>query len=114
MNTLTVAFMGVIPILISTLGIANAQGADYDLLGLGELSVNSRGIILTPTNTSDATNTSDERTNPSSLLNITQTTNMSNITTPNSNMTNKSSNLNTTIPEQLPPESVNGSKSGKI
>ena len=108
MNPLTVAFMGVIPILISTLGIANAQATDYGLLGLGELSVNSRGVILT------ATNTSDERTNTSSLSNITQTTNMSNITNPNSNMTNKSSNLNTTIPEQLPPESVNGSKIGKI
>ncbi|CAN5531561.1 hypothetical protein BH18THE1_BH18THE1_14350 [soil metagenome] len=41
----------------------------------------------------------------------------SNVTTQNSNLTNltnKSSNLNTTIPEQLPPESVNGSKIGKI
>jgi len=28
--------------------------------------------------------------------------------------TNKSSNLNTTLPEQLPPESLNGSKVGKI
>ena len=38
-------------------------------------------------------------------------------TTQNSNLTNlinKSSNLNTTVPEQLPPESVNGSKTGKI
>jgi hypothetical protein len=41
----------------------------------------------------------------------------SNFTTQNSNLTNltnKSSNLNTTVPEQLPPESVNGSKTGKI
>jgi hypothetical protein len=112
MNSLTIAFMGVIPILISAIGIANPQAADYNLLGLEELSMNSRGIILTATNASDATNSSGERTNTSSLSNITQSTNMSNITTPNSNMTNKSSN--TTIPEQLPPESVNGSKIGKI
>jgi hypothetical protein len=32
----------------------------------------------------------------------------------NSNITNKSSNVNTTMPEQLPPQSVNGSKVGKI
>jgi hypothetical protein len=41
----------------------------------------------------------------------------SNFTTQNSNLTNlanKSSNLNTTVPEQLPPESVNGSKTSKI
>jgi hypothetical protein len=30
------------------------------------------------------------------------------------NMTNKSSSLNSTLPEQLPPESINGSKVGKI
>jgi hypothetical protein len=40
--------------------------------------------------------------------------NSSNVTDLNSNITNRSSNLNTTIPEQLPPESVNGSKIGKI
>jgi len=32
----------------------------------------------------------------------------------NSSITNKSSNLNTTMPEQVPPQSVNGSKVGKI
>ncbi len=32
----------------------------------------------------------------------------------NSNITNKSSNVNTTMPEQLPPESINGSKVPKI
>jgi hypothetical protein len=32
----------------------------------------------------------------------------------NSNITNKSSNANTTMPEQVPPQSVNGSKVGKI
>jgi hypothetical protein len=37
----------------------------------------------------------------------------SNDTILNSNITNKSS-LNTTTPEQLPPESINGSKVGKI
>lgn len=38
----------------------------------------------------------------------------SNDTTLNSNITNKSSSLNTTIPNELPPESVNGSKVAKI
>lgn len=38
----------------------------------------------------------------------------SNQTILNSNITNKSSSLNTTMPEQLPPESINGSKVGKI
>ena len=37
----------------------------------------------------------------------------SNDTILNSNITNKSS-LNTTLPEQLPPESINGSKAGQI
>jgi hypothetical protein len=32
----------------------------------------------------------------------------------NPNITNKSSSLNTTMPNQLPPESINGSKVGKI
>ena len=31
-----------------------------------------------------------------------------------SNFTNESSSINTTTPDQLPPESINGSKSGKI
>lgn len=38
----------------------------------------------------------------------------SNDTMLNSNMTNKSSSLNTTIPEQLPPQSINGSNVPKI
>ena len=38
----------------------------------------------------------------------------SNNTILNSNITNKSSSLNTTMPNQLPPESINGSKMGKI
>ena len=38
----------------------------------------------------------------------------SNDTMPNSNMTNKSSSLNATIPEGLPPESINGSNVPKI
>ena len=46
--------------------------------------------------------------------NIIGPANSSNVTDPNSNITNRSSNLNTTIPEQLPPGSVNGSKIGKI
>jgi hypothetical protein len=46
--------------------------------------------------------------------NIIGPANSSNITDLNSNITNRSSNLNTTIPEQLPLESINGSKIGKI
>ena len=38
----------------------------------------------------------------------------SNDTMLNSNMTNKSSSVNTTMPEQLPPQSINGSKVPKI
>jgi hypothetical protein len=38
----------------------------------------------------------------------------SNDTILNSNITNKSSSHNTTMPEQLSPESINGSKVGKI
>ncbi|MDP9211621.1 MAG: hypothetical protein M3N27_06505 [Thermoproteota archaeon] len=38
----------------------------------------------------------------------------SNDTLLNSNMTNKSSSLNATIPERLPPESINGSNIPKI
>ena len=38
----------------------------------------------------------------------------SNDTMLNSNVTNKSSSLNTTMPEQLPPQSINGSKVPKI
>jgi Cache domain len=38
----------------------------------------------------------------------------SNETMPNSNISNKSSSLNITMPEQLPPQSINGSKVPKI
>jgi cache domain-containing protein len=40
--------------------------------------------------------------------------NYSNRTMLNSNVTNKSSGVNTTIPNQLPPESINGSRAAKI
>ena len=51
--------------------------------------------------------------NPS-FPNSTDLTNSSNITRQYTNFTNSSQISNTTIPEQLPPESVNGSKTGKI
>ncbi len=38
----------------------------------------------------------------------------SNDTKQNSTITNKSSNLNATMPNELSPESINGSKAGKI
>jgi len=37
-----------------------------------------------------------------------------NVTNLNSNLTNKSSNVNATLPEQLPPQSINGSNVPKI
>jgi hypothetical protein len=40
--------------------------------------------------------------------------NVTNKSTLNSNNTNESSSLNTTMPEQLPPQSINGSTVGKI
>jgi len=40
--------------------------------------------------------------------------NSSNATIPNLNMTNRSSSFNTTLPDQMPPESINGSNVGKI
>jgi hypothetical protein len=52
--------------------------------------------------------------NNKSFPNNTDLTNSSNITRYDSNFTNRSEIANTTIPEQLTPESVNGSKTGKI
>ena len=52
--------------------------------------------------------------NNQSFPNNTDLTNSSNITRHDSNFTNRSEIANTTIPEQLTPESVNGSKTGKI
>jgi hypothetical protein len=40
--------------------------------------------------------------------------NVTNVTNLNSNQTNKSINLNTSFPERLPPESINGSNVPKI
>jgi hypothetical protein len=52
--------------------------------------------------------------NNQSFPNNTDLTNSSNITRYYSNFTNRPEIANTTIPEQLIPESVNGSKTGKI
>jgi hypothetical protein len=52
--------------------------------------------------------------NNQSFPNNTDLTNSSNITRHDSNFTNRSEIANTTIPEQLTPESVNGSETGKI
>ena len=49
-----------------------------------------------------------------SFPNGTDLTNSSNTTRDESIFTNSSQVGNTTIPEQLPPESVNGSETGKI
>jgi hypothetical protein len=50
-------------------------------------------------------------TDESSSLNSNITKELSSL---NSDIANNSSSLNTTIPEQLPPESINGSKAGQI
>jgi hypothetical protein len=52
--------------------------------------------------------------NNQSFPNNTDLTNSSNVTRHDSNFTNRTEIANTTIPEQLTPESVNGSKTGKI
>lgn len=46
--------------------------------------------------------------------NDTDSSNSSNITNQDSNLTNRSGDVNVTISEELPPESINGSQTGKI
>ena len=63
------------------------------------MNIPSNDTILNSNITKESSSLNSNITNESSSL--------------NSNITNKSS-LNTTMPEQLPPESINGSKVGKI
>src|SRR6266508_1317563 len=74
-----------------------------DLTGASNMSTNS--------NSSQTGNTTMNIPSNDTILNSNITNESSSL---NSNITNKSSSLNTTMPEQLPPESVNGSKVGKI
>jgi len=60
--------------------------------------------------TKESSSLNSNITKESSSLNSNITNNSSSL---NSNITNQS-NLNTTMPNQLPPESINGSRAGKI
>jgi len=107
-------------ILISGLDIKQAN-----YIALGELP--SRGTWSTISSvTNDLVGTSNMSTYSNSSQTGNTTLNIpsndaipnSNITKElssiNANITNKSSSLNTTMPSQLPPESINGSKAGQI
>jgi hypothetical protein len=97
-----------ISILVSTTQIINAYISNYSFLG-SDIFSKSRESLISP-----VTNDSKNVTNRSSLLNITQTLNTSNITGLNSNFTNNSEIFNTTIPEQVSPKALNGSTPAKI
>ena len=120
----------ILTIIISGLDI---QPANYSVLGelpsrstwepISSVTTDLTGasIMSTYSNSSQTGNTTmnipfndtilnSEITNDSSILNSEITNESSSL---NSNITNESS-LNTTMPEQLPPESINGSKAGQI
>ena len=98
----------IMTIIISGLDI---QLANYSVLG--ELPSSSTWE-RTSSVTTDLTGASIMSTNSNSSQTGNTTMNIpSNDTILNSNITNKS-RLNTTMPEQLPPESINGSKVPKI
>jgi hypothetical protein len=120
----------IITIIISGLDI---QPANYDVLGelpssstrepISSVTTDLTGasIMSTYSNSSQTGNTTmnipfndtilnSNIANDSSSLNSNIANDSSSL---NSNITNKSS-LNTTLPEQLPPESINGSKAGQI
>ena len=67
-------------------------------------------IMSTYSNSSQTGNTTMNIPSNDTILNSNITNKSSTL---NSNITNKSS-LNTTTPNQLPPESINGSRAGKI
>jgi hypothetical protein len=74
------------------------------------MNIPSNDTILNSNITDESTSLNSNITNDSSSLN----SNIANdSSSPNSNITNKSS-LNTTMPNQLPPESINGSRIPKI
>ena len=106
---------------ITILGL-DIEPANYSILG--ELPFRSTWEPISSV-TSDLIGTSNMSTNSNSshtgniTMNVTSNDTMlnSNITNEssslNSNITNESS-LNTTMPNQMPPESINGSNVGKI
>jgi hypothetical protein len=108
-------------ILISGLDITRIHRANY--LVLGELSSRITGstnsvsndfpgapIMSVSSNLSQTDNNTKNIPSNDTILN----SNVTNKSTLNSNNTNESSSLNTTMPEQLPPQSINGSTVGKI
>ena len=107
MLTLVYFLSGIISIMLYGIGIVHAYGLDFlesDLIidsGIEDDSISNfmKGSIEILT---------------SPISNNSNSTNSNNVTVPNFNMTNKSSGPNTTLPEQIPPETVNGSKVGKI
>lgn len=84
----------------------------YIILGLELPSSSTVGTIAFITKDLPGASVMSTSSNLSQTGNVTNNTAF-NDTNLNSNLTNKSS-LNTTIPEQLPPESINGSRAGKI
>ena len=100
--------LGTISIVLYSVGILHTYGSDYVVSGL---IMNTDDVTYSVSNFVEASInmlTSPNSTNSSS-------TNSSNVTIPNLNMTNKSANIpNTPLPDQMPPESVNGSNVGKI
>jgi hypothetical protein len=61
-----------------------------------------------------ATSSAVDLVNIQQSSNDTDSSNSSNITNHDSNLKNRSGDVNVTIPEELPPESINGSQTGKI
>jgi hypothetical protein len=98
--------IGIILIIILSVQITSSHDANSVALGLEFSSTGSDEHSIT--------NFASEIIIMPLSSNLTNSTNSSNVTNPNSNLTNRSSNLNITIPGELPPESVNGSKIGKI
>jgi hypothetical protein len=74
-----------------------------DLTGASNISTNS--------NSSQTGNTTMNIPSNDTIINYNNPHDSSSL---NSNIANKSSSFNTTMPNQLPPESINGSKAGQI
>jgi hypothetical protein len=80
-------------------------------LPVASIMPTSSNLTQTGIITNESSSLNSNITNESSSLNSNITNESSSL---NSNITNESSSLNTTMPEQLPPQSINGSKVPKI
>ncbi|MGB5091315.1 MAG: hypothetical protein WBN72_10270 [Nitrososphaeraceae archaeon] len=110
----------IMTIIISGLDI---QPANYGVLGelpsrstWGPISsvttdLNGASNMSTNSNSSQTGNTTMNIPSNDTILNSNIANDSSSL---NSNISNKSTSFNTTMPNQLPPESINGSKVGKI